>query len=63
MPLVLSRKEDETIVVDGPAVIRVQRIHLKRVEIAVEAPPSTSIVRGELSEENPRKPELGESGA
>lgn len=63
MPLTLTRREDETIVVDGPAVIRILTIYGSRVKIEVEAPPTTKILRGELTPHDAHKPELGgESG-
>ena len=53
MPLVLSRKETQTIVVDGPVTIRVVRITGNRVKLLCEADPDVSILRGELERKEP----------
>lgn len=70
MPLRLSRRIGETIVVDGPAIIELKSIHRTRVVVVVSAPDTTRISRGERIEliESPDpdeflKPELGEAGA
>lgn len=47
--LVLSRKEGERIMVGDDVVLTVNRISGNRVAIGIEAPRSTSILRGELS--------------
>lgn len=63
MPLNLSRKAGEAIDVDGPATIRIVRIRGHRVEVQVTAPDTTKIVRSELCDDNPHKPDIGgESG-
>ena len=49
MPLILTRKAEETIVVDGPVTIRVVRIQGNRVTLACEAERETRILRGELT--------------
>lgn len=46
--LVLSRKKNETIVVDGPAVITIVEQRGDRTRLGIEAPASTHIIRGEL---------------
>lgn len=46
--LVLSRKESEGIVVDGPAVIRIHEIRGNRVQVGVTANRSVRVVREEL---------------
>lgn len=46
--LVLGRKRDECITVDGPAKIVVQRISGKSVRLAIEADSSVKVLRGEL---------------
>lgn len=46
--LAMKRKEGETIVVDGPAVITIHEVHATYVRVAVEAPRSTGIWRGEV---------------
>jgi len=51
--LVLSRKQDQTIVVDGPVTIRVVRIAGNRVKLLCEADPDVSIRRGELERKEP----------
>ena len=50
MPLVLSRKETQTIIADGPVTIRVVRISGNRVILACEAGRETVILRGEILE-------------
>jgi carbon storage regulator CsrA len=50
MPLVLKRKERETIIVDGPAVIEIAAINGRYVSVAVTAPETTRILRGELTD-------------
>jgi sRNA-binding carbon storage regulator CsrA len=51
MGLVITREPGQTIVVDGPAVLRIEKVGGKRVCILVEAPPQTKILRGELVKE------------
>ncbi len=46
--LILSRREDQTIVIDGDIEIRICAIRGKRVRIGVQAPQNLKIVRGEL---------------
>lgn len=46
--LVISRKRDESLVVNGPATLIVQRIQGNRVSLAIDAPATTHVVRGEL---------------
>ncbi len=47
--LVLSRKEGQTIVLDGVGVtFSVERISGEQVKIGIEAPPGVTIRRGEL---------------
>ncbi len=50
--LVISRKEDEAFVVDGPCKVTVTEIRKSRVTIAIEAERSVRIVRVELLEED-----------
>ncbi len=52
--LVLSRKEQEKLVIDGNIVITVVRITGGVVRIGIEAPPKISIRREEL----PQRPQL-----
>lgn len=49
--LILTRVEGEAIKIDGPAVIRVQRVGPTRVRIGIEADGDVRILRGELEEE------------
>jgi len=51
--LVLSRKTDEVIQVDGPCRLTVVSIKGKAVRLGIEADPDVAIVRGEL-ERRPR---------
>lgn len=46
--LVLTRKLGESIVIDDDIVIRVTAIQGNRVKIAIEAPQSRRILRGEI---------------
>lgn len=46
--LVLSRKLNETIVIDGGIRITVVGIQGKQVRIGIEAPPSVAVLREEL---------------
>ncbi len=46
--LVLSRKRDESIVIDGNIRITVVSIHGNQVRLGIEAPNSVSILREEL---------------
>ena len=53
MPLILSRKQGESIVSDGPMRITVERINCSRVKFSCEADPGVSIRRGELERKEP----------
>lgn len=55
--LVLSRKEQETIVIGSDVVLTVVRIDGGRVTIGIDAPKSVHILRGELSDREPRATE------
>ena len=48
MPLILSRKQGQTIVSDGPLELRVVRIDGNRVVLACKAHETTIILRGEI---------------
>lgn len=50
MMLVLSRKQGEGIVVDGPCVVTVAQIQGGRVKVAIEAVRGVTILRKELSD-------------
>jgi len=53
--LVLSRRMTETLLIDGRIKITVLQVRGKRVRLGIEAPPSVSVCRGELTErEKPR---------
>jgi carbon storage regulator len=47
--LVLSRKNRETVVVDGRITIKVLHIKGNTIRLGIEAPPEVSIRRGELT--------------
>ena len=49
--LILSRRVGEEIVIDGNVRVRVTKVHGKRVRLAVEAPDSVSIHRGEVRQQ------------
>lgn len=51
--LVLSRKENERILIGDDVVINVVRISGDKVRIGIEAPPETPILREELSGKTP----------
>lgn len=46
--LVLSRKSDETIVIDGRITVKVVAVKGSRVQLAISAPRDVPIRRGEL---------------
>ena len=48
--LVLSRKPNQTIVINGQVVIRINQIRGNQVSIGIEAPDNMRILRGELQE-------------
>lgn len=48
--LVLKRKDGESVVVDGPARIKVIEVGCNWVKIGIEAPNGTRIIREELIE-------------
>ncbi|MCO6455630.1 MAG: carbon storage regulator [Pirellulaceae bacterium] len=47
--LVLTRKQDEAIVIDGQITIRVLQLRGNRIRLGIEAPPDVVIRRGELA--------------
>jgi len=56
--LALTRKPGESITVDGPATFKVMKITGNRVQIVIESPESTRIMRAELIDfELPPPPE------
>jgi sRNA-binding carbon storage regulator CsrA len=46
--LKLKRKANETLVVDGPAVITFARLGRHEIHVLIDAPKTTKILRGEL---------------
>jgi carbon storage regulator len=46
--LILTRKEHESIVIDGGITIVVVEIYHDRVRLGIDAPPATRILRSEL---------------
>jgi carbon storage regulator len=58
--LILTRKEDETILIGEYISIKVVEIRGNQVRLGIEAPAGVSIIRGELLEQGP--PEKGEEG-
>lgn len=59
MWLCIKRKVNESIVIDGPAVISVQRLLSNRVILGIQAPAEVNVRRGELSPRAPADPTLG----
>jgi carbon storage regulator CsrA len=49
MPLVLARKENESVLIDGHIRVTVAEIHGKRVRLAITAPRHVPIVREEIT--------------
>ena len=46
--LVLTRKQDEAVVIDGRVTIRVLRVKGRSILLGIEAPPDVPIRRGKL---------------
>lgn len=53
--LVLSRKKDEKIIIDGGISIKVLDIIGGRVRLGIEAPPDVAVMRKEVYEANKRE--------
>lgn len=51
MPLILSRKRGETLVIDGPCTVRFLESHRGRITVEVTAAPEVRILRGELADQ------------
>ena len=49
--LVLTRKKEETIVIDGQITIKVVRLSGNRVRLGIQAPQDIAICRGEASKD------------
>lgn len=54
MALVLTRRENESFIINGNIKIKILDIFGKQVRIAIEAPKEINIVREELLKENKR---------
>lgn len=52
--LVLTRKSQEQILIDGQIVVTVVKIHGNAVRIGIEAPQDVRVVRGEIAAQPPR---------
>ena len=48
--LVLSRKQDQTIVINGDITVKVLGVQGSRVRLGIEAPDHLLVLRGELTE-------------
>lgn len=48
--LVLNRKKEQTIHIDGGIVVKVLKVGKTTVKIGIEAPPGTDVLRGEVKE-------------
>ena len=46
--LILSRKVNENIVIDGRIIVKIVRLDGENVKLGIEAPPEVGILRGEL---------------
>jgi len=55
MGLVLTRKENQAIVIRGPSVVRVVRVSGGRVQLHVEADRSTQVDREEVAKRKERR--------
>jgi len=66
--LILSRKLNESIVIDGRIVVKVLRIEKESVKLGIQAPPEVPVHREEIHEaiqkgkEKPRENGSGEAG-
>ena len=54
--LVLSRRENESIVIDGRVTVRILAVQGGRVRLAIEAPREIAVRRSELPVEAPARP-------
>jgi carbon storage regulator len=54
--LVLCRKLNEKIIIDGGITLTVLKVDGNRVKIGIEAPQDVSILRGELLEHDSKRP-------
>jgi sRNA-binding carbon storage regulator CsrA len=50
MALVITRHEQESFTVDGPARITIEHVRGRRAVVSIEAPGSTKILRSELKQ-------------
>jgi carbon storage regulator len=58
--LVLSRKNGESVRIDGGITITVLQVRGNRVKVGIEAPQTTTIMRSELEANN--EPSAGDGG-
>lgn len=49
MPLILSRRRGETLVIDGPCTLRFLESRAGRMTVEIVAAPEVTILRGELA--------------
>jgi len=61
--LVLSRKKQESIVIDAQVTITVLRIKGSQVQIGIEAPREVHVVRGELKQREAAAPNRHDSAS
>ena len=60
--LVLSRKVNEKIVIDGSIVLTVVKIERNQIRLGIEAPGHVTIFREEISGATRRNPRAGAAG-
>ena len=60
--LVLTRREWETLVIDGACKVTIIRISRGHVKMTVEAEPSVTILRGEIADRMSRCPPTTDAG-
>jgi carbon storage regulator len=60
--LVLSRKVNEKIVIDGSIVVTVVKIERSQIRLGIEAPGHVTIFREELTGATRHKPRTGAAG-
>lgn len=51
--LILTRKTDQAIIIEGGILIRVLGVERDRVRLGISAPPETLVLRYELADPNP----------
>jgi len=55
--LVLTRKKNETIVIDGHIKIKILRVRGNRIRLGIDAPLDLQIRRGEISDDHATEPQ------